>query len=86
MEVYVSDDAKVYKWDGSAWVIVTERDHYPPPDDLEGCIIDEVCSYYKMLEVQPLTVGSTERIVDLGVTFLSRRARDYFISIRNMQI
>jgi len=83
MEVYVSDDAKVYKWDGSAWVIVTERDHYPPQDDLEGAVIDEVVARYAMLQTEPITVGSAERIVDLRTGFLMKSSRAFFEALRN---
>jgi len=80
MEVYVSDEKKVYKWDGSAWVIVTERDHYPPPDDLEGAVIDEVVARYAMLQTEPITVGSAERIVDLRTGFLMKSSKSFFES------
>ena len=83
MEVYVSDEKKVYKWDGSAWVIVTERDHYPPPDDLEGAVIDEVVARYAMLQTEPITVGSAERIVDLRTGFLMKSSRAFFEALRN---
>ena len=56
---------------------------YPPPDDIEGAVIDEVVARYAMLQTEPITVGSAERIVDLRTGFLIKSNRSFFESERN---
>ncbi len=83
MEVYVSDEEKVYKWNGTSWAEFVDRNNYPPTDDLEGAVIDEVVARYAMLQTEPVTVGSAERIVDLRTGFLMKNSRAFFESLRN---
>jgi len=85
MEVYVSDEDKVYKWSGSAWAEVVSRSDYPPPDDLEGAVIDEVVCRFNALMTEPMPVPMGGRIEDLRGKVLSDNAKAVFEMYRLRQ-